>query len=113
MGSVRQRGSGLQPVLSEPALAALAALAPGDQDPNMSQSEQSGSMTPALPQASSRQEPADLTSSSAAHSRSMHSTPNTAQAPRVGDRLELECSSIAFGGQVSSYLLISAGRPRQ
>lgn len=99
MGNAHQRGRVLQPVHSEPALAALVALAPGDQDPPTHQSEQASSTTPAPPQGLSRQERADMTSSSSAHSRSAHSVPVPAQAPKLGDRLELECSSIAFGAR--------------
>ena len=48
-----------------------------------------------------------MTSSSSAHSRSAHSVPVPAQAPKLGDRLELECSSIAFGGQVTNCLAVA------
>ena len=112
METVHQRGRYLQPVLSEPALATLAALAPGDQDPGTSQSEQASSTTPAPPQTPSRQERTDLTGSSSARSRSVHSVPVPAQAPAVGDRLELECSSIAFGGQVRDLLAVFEGRSK-
>ncbi len=70
-------------------------------------------MTPAPPQPSSRQERADPAASSSAQSRSVHSMPVPAQAPRVGDRLDLECSSIAFGGQVGNHLTIFEGTSRQ
>ena len=76
----------------------------------MSKSEQPSSMASAPLQSSAGQERADLTSSSGAQCRNIHSAPVPAQAPAVGDRLELECSSIAFGGQVRStlaYLLVN------
>ena len=96
--------------LSQPALAALAALVPGTQESPAAQSEQTSSTPSAIPQSSSKQERADFTSGGSTQSRSVHSRAFPAQAPAVGDRLELECSSIAFGGQVRDHPSILEGK---